>query len=56
MMNLIGAIFLEQTITLTKFYNTARVWSGQRILTPSVEQSPEDLNVPFSRQPDQPIS
>lgn len=36
-------------------YNTARVWSGQRILTPSVQQDPEDLNVPFSRKPDKPI-
>ena len=33
-------------------YNTARVWSGQRILTPSVKQSPDDLNLPFSRKPD----
>lgn len=38
-----------------QIYNTARVWSGQHILTPSVQQDPEDLNVPFSRQPDRPI-
>lgn len=37
-------------------YNTPRVWSGQRLLTPSVEQEPENFNLPFVRQPDFPIT
>lgn len=37
-------------------YNTPRVWSGQQLLTPSVEQAPESFNLPFTRKPDSPIS
>ena len=37
-------------------YNTPRVWSGQRLLTPSAEQKPQDFNLPFTRKPDAPIS
>lgn len=37
-------------------YNTPRVWSGQRLLTPSVAQEPESFNLPFIRKPDAPIS
>lgn len=37
-------------------YNTPRVWSGQRILTPSVHQDPESLDLPFVQKPDSPVS
>lgn len=37
-------------------YNTPRVWSGQRLLTPSVDQDPTSLDLPFIRKPDAPIS
>src|SRR5699024_3669680 len=37
-------------------YNTPRLWSGQRLLTPSVAQEPESFNLPFIRKPDAPIS
>lgn len=37
-------------------YNTPRVWSGQRLLTPSAKQMPQDFNLPFIRKPDFPIS
>ncbi|WP_125604494.1 C69 family dipeptidase [Lapidilactobacillus bayanensis] len=37
-------------------YNTPRVWSGQRLLTPSVQQDPEDFNLPFTQMPDFPIT
>lgn len=37
-------------------YNTPRVWIGQKLLTPSVQQEPESFNLPFLRIPDQPIS
>ena len=37
-------------------YNTPRVWSGQKLLTPSVSQDPESFDLPFIRKPDHPIS
>lgn len=37
-------------------YNTPRVWSGQRLLTPSVKQEAESFTLPFTRKPDSPIS
>lgn len=37
-------------------YNTPRVWSGQRLLTPSVRQQPESYELPFIQQPDYPIT
>ncbi|GGV10755.1 C69 family dipeptidase [Lactobacillus acetotolerans] len=37
-------------------YNTPRVWSGQRLLTPSVKQEPQNFDLPFIRKPDKPIS
>lgn len=37
-------------------YNTPRVWIGQKLLTPSVEQEPQDFDLPFIRKPDKPIS
>lgn len=36
-------------------YNTPRVWYGQHLLTPSVEQTPQDFNLPFLLQADAPI-
>src|SRR5699024_8640518 len=30
-------------------YNTPRVWSGQKLLTPSVNQDPESFDLPFIR-------
>ena len=32
-------------------YNTPRVWSGQKLLTPSVNQDPESFDLPFIRKP-----
>ncbi|WP_075888105.1 C69 family dipeptidase [Companilactobacillus crustorum] len=37
-------------------YNTPRVWYGQKLLNPSVEQNPESSELPFLRRPDQKIS
>lgn len=31
-------------------YNAPRVWFGQRLFTPEVEQQPEDLDLPFIRR------
>lgn len=31
-------------------YNAPRVWFGQRLLTPEVEQRPDDLDLPFIRR------
>lgn len=31
-------------------YNAPRVWYGQRLFTPEVEQQPEDLDLPFIRR------
>ena len=28
-------------------YNTPRVWSGQKLLTPSISQDPESFDLPF---------
>lgn len=39
-----------------RIYSTPRVWSGQRLLTPSVEQDPESFNLPFIQKADFPIS
>lgn len=33
-------------------YNTPRVWYGQKLLTPSVEQHPESFDLPFIRKPE----
>lgn len=37
-------------------YNTPRVWYGQKLLTPSIEQDPQDFNLPFVQKPDRPVS
>ena len=37
-------------------YNTPRVWSGQKLLTPSLEQEPESFELSFLQKPDHPIS
>ena len=37
-------------------YNTPRVWIGQKILTPSIEQEPQSFDLPFIQKPDKPIS
>ena len=37
-------------------YNTPRVWIGQKLLTPSVKQEPQDFDLPFIQKPDKPIS
>lgn len=37
-------------------YNTPRVWSGQRLLTPSVKQDPQSFKLPFIQRPDRPLS
>ncbi|QNQ82816.1 C69 family dipeptidase [Lactobacillus sp. PV012] len=37
-------------------YNTPRIWSGQKLLTPSHEQSPTTFNLPFIQRPDHPIA
>lgn len=37
-------------------YNTPRVWIGQKLLTPSVEQDPQSFDLPFIRKPDKPIA
>ncbi|WP_054666015.1 C69 family dipeptidase [Lacticaseibacillus camelliae] len=36
-------------------YNTARVWDGQRRLTPSRRSDPTDSNLPFVLKPDRPL-
>ncbi|WP_225047187.1 C69 family dipeptidase [Lacticaseibacillus kribbianus] len=36
-------------------YNTARVWDGQRRLSPSRKSEPTDDDLPFCLQPDQPL-
>ncbi|MDO4912568.1 MAG: C69 family dipeptidase [Lactobacillus sp.] len=37
-------------------YNTPRVWVGQKILNPSIEQNPQSFDLPFIRQAEKPIS
>ena len=37
-------------------YNTARVWTGQRILSPSIKQEPSSFEIPFIQKADHPIS
>ena len=37
-------------------YNTPRVWIGQKLLTPSVEQKPQSFDLPFTRIADKPLS
>ncbi|MCH3905609.1 MAG: C69 family dipeptidase [Lactobacillus sp.] len=37
-------------------YNTPRVWSGQRLLTPSIKQEPQSFNLSFIQKPDRPLS
>ena len=39
-----------------RHYNTPRVWYGQRMLNPSVEQDPESSNLPFLRKPEKKIA
>ncbi|PRO88680.1 dipeptidase [Lactiplantibacillus pentosus] len=35
-----------------RYYNTPRVWYGQRCFTPSVEQAPESFDLPFIQRAD----
>ncbi len=45
--------------TATEFdqhYNTPRQWYAQRLLNPEIEQSPEDLDLPFIRHASRKIS
>lgn len=44
-------IFGTQTLS-DQIYSTPRVWYGQKYLTPSVEQDPMSLELPFIRKPD----
>lgn len=37
-------------------YNTPRVWIGQKLLTPSINQEPESFDLPFVQKADKPIS
>lgn len=39
-----------------RHYNTPRVWYGQKILNPSIEQDPESSDLPFLRKPEKKIS
>lgn len=37
-------------------YNTPRVWIGQKLLSPSIEQEDQSFDLPFIQKPDKPIS
>lgn len=37
-------------------YNTPRVWIGQKLLSPSIEQEAQSFDLPFIQKPDKPIS
>lgn len=37
-------------------YNTSRVWTGQKILSPSIKQEPDSFEIPFIQKADHPIS
>lgn len=37
-------------------YNTPRVWDGQRLLTPSLQQEPQSFDLAFLQKPDRPLS
>lgn len=37
-------------------YNTPRVWMGQKLLTPSINQEPQSFDLPFTQKPDKPLS
>lgn len=39
-----------------RHYNTSRVWYGQKILNPSIDQDPEDPDLPFIRRAEKKIS
>ncbi|MQS76002.1 C69 family dipeptidase [Companilactobacillus halodurans] len=39
-----------------RHYNTPRVWYGQKLLNPSIEQDPESSDLPFIRKPEKKIS
>jgi len=39
-----------------RHYNTPRVWYGQKVLNPSIEQDPESDDLPFLRKPEKKIS
>lgn len=39
-----------------RHYNTPRVWYGQKMLNPSIEQDPESSELPFLRKPEKKIS
>ncbi|WCG35857.1 C69 family dipeptidase [Companilactobacillus farciminis] len=39
-----------------RHYNTPRVWYGQKMLNPSIEQDPESSDLPFLRKPEKKIS
>jgi dipeptidase len=38
------------------YYNTRRVWRAQQLLTPSLQQDPNDFNQPWALKPDQKIT
>ncbi|MGN1406764.1 C69 family dipeptidase [Lactobacillus sp.] len=37
-------------------YNTPRVWYGQKLLTPSVDQEPQSFDLPFLQKADRPLT
>ncbi|WP_119327245.1 C69 family dipeptidase [Companilactobacillus musae] len=39
-----------------RHYNTPRVWYGQKVLNPSIEQDPESSELPFLRKPEKKIA
>lgn len=48
-------IFGEDTRS-DRYYNTPRVWFGQKYLNPEIKQNPESRNMPFTRIPSHLIS
>lgn len=41
---------------MDRHYNTPRVWYGQKVLNPTIEQNPESSDLPFLRKPEKKIS
>jgi len=41
---------------MDRHYNTPRVWYGQKVLNPSIEQNPESSDLPFLRKPERKVS
>jgi len=39
-----------------RHYNTPRVWYGQKVLNPTIEQDPESSDLPFLRKPEKKIA